>query len=72
MFGSKGDLGLPRAEHSMLMVGHAQCQIIVSSVSLQGSLGQFKAAAATSEIYLDRVSHLHMFELDKIKRSMDL
>ncbi len=68
VFQSKGDLGLPHAEHSMLMAGHAQCQIIASSVSLQGSLGQFKAAAAALEIYLDS----HMLEIDKIKRSMDI
>lgn len=60
----RGDLGPPHPEHSILMAGHAQPRIAVSSVSFQESSGQFKAAAAALQIYLD--SHLHMFELDKI------
>lgn len=43
---NQGNLGPPWAEHSMLIVGHAQSKILVSRVSLQGSLGQFKAAGA--------------------------
>lgn len=33
-------------DHRELIVGHAQSKILVSHVSLQGSLGQFKAAGA--------------------------